>query len=220
MMHDSKLSRRALLRTALGLTATPALAAVLAACGSSTPAAPASQAQPTSAPPAAAPPPPPQAACERRAAAGPAGAAKPAAQPAATTAGAAQPAAAAKATGVELTYLNQSRGQFAAMTALAQRYGEQTGVKVNIDSPGPTDYPQKLQAAVASGNVPDTYYAIGAADMAPYFKAGWALNLKPELDKGWNKNFNTNLLSFVEFLPDNPTGIPPGIYEAPWEVTT
>ena len=40
MMKDSKLSRRGLLRTAIGLAATPALAAVLAACGSPTPAAP------------------------------------------------------------------------------------------------------------------------------------------------------------------------------------
>ena len=207
MMKDSKLSRRGLLRTALGLAATPALAAVLAACGSSTPAAPAAQSQPTSAP------------------AKPAEAAKPAdakpadAKPAAAS-GAAQPAAAAKSSGVELTYLNQSRGQFKAMETLAARYTEQTGVKVTIDSPGPTDYPQKLQAAVAANSLPDTYYALGAADMAPYFKAGWAFNLKPELDKGWNKNWSPGLLDFVEYLPDNPAGIPAGIYQAPWEVVT
>ena len=47
--------------------------------------------------------------------------------------------------------------------------------------------------------MPDIYYAIGAADMAPYYKAGWALNLKPELDKGWNKNFAPGLLDFVEW---------------------
>ncbi len=202
MMKDSKLSRRGLLRTALGLAATPALAAVLAACGQSTPAAPAAQSQPTSAP------------------AKPAEAAKPADAKPAAASGAAQPAAPAKASGVEITYLNQSRGQFKAIEALAQRYGEQTGVKVTIDSPGPTDYPQKLQAAVGAGSLADTYYALGAADMAPYFKAGWALNLKPELDKGWNKNWSPGLLDFVEYLPDNPAGIPAGIYQAPWEVNT
>ena len=56
--------------------------------------------------------------------------------------------------------------------------------------------------------------------MAPYFKAGWALNLKPELDKGWNKNFAPGLLDFDEFWPDNPAGVPAGIYQAPWEVNT
>ena len=202
-MNGSKLSRRRLLWAGLGLAAMPTLASVLAACGQSTPAAPAAQSQPTSA------------------SAKPAEAAKPAdtSKPAAAS-GAAQSAAPAKTSGVELTYLNQSRGQFKAMEALAQRYGEQTGVKVTIDSPGPTDYPQKLQAAVGAGNLADTYYALGAADMAPYFKAGWALNLKPELDKGWNKNWAPGLLDFVEYLPDNPAGIPPGIYQAPWEVVT
>jgi len=116
--------------------------------------------------------------------------------------------------------LNQSRGQLKAMEALATRYTEQTGTKVTIDSPGPTDYPAKLQASANAGNMPDAYYAIGAADMAPYYKAGWALNLKPELDKGWNKNWAPGLLDFVEFLPDNPAGVPPGIYSAAWEVNT
>ena len=64
------------------------------------------------------------------------------------------------------------------------------------------------------------FYAIGAADMAPYYKAGWALNLKPELDKGWNKNFAPGLLDFVEFKHGNPAAIPPGSTPAPWEVNT
>jgi ABC-type glycerol-3-phosphate transport system substrate-binding protein len=196
MMTATRWSRRNLLRTALGLAVTPALATVLAACGQSSPAAPAASggaAKPAESKPA-----------ESK----PAEASKPAAG-----------APAAKA-GTELVYLNQSRGQLKAMEALATRYGEQSGVKVTIDSPGPTDYPQKLQAAANAGNMPDAYYAIGAADMAPYFKAGWALNLKPELDKGWNKNFAPGLLDFVEFLPDNPTGVPAGIYSASWEVNT
>ena len=109
---------------------------------------------------------------------------------AATTAPAAAGAPAKPATGVEITYLNQSRGQFAAITAAGRALLAQTGVKVNIDSPGPTDYPKKLQAAAQRGTMPDTYYALGAADMAPYYKAGWAMNLKPEMDKGWKKNFS------------------------------
>jgi ABC-type glycerol-3-phosphate transport system substrate-binding protein len=195
MIQDSKLSRRSLLGRALGVAAMPALAAVVAACGGSTPAAPAAKTDAGAATPAES---------------------KPAeAKPAAPAA-----AAPAKAGGTELVYLNQSRGQLKSMETLAARYGEQTGVKVTIDSPGPTDYPQKLQAAVNAGNLADTYYALGAADMAPYFKAGWALNLKPEMDKGWNKNWAPGLLDFVEYLPDDPSGIPPGIYQAPWEVVT
>ena len=194
MMNDSRLSRRSLLGRVLGVAALPSLASLVAACSSSTPAAPAAKTD--------------------------SGAAKPADSAAAKPADAAKPAAPAKTGGTELTYLNQSRGQFKAMEALAERYTQQTGVKVTIDSPGPTDYPQKLQAAVNAGNLADTYYALGAADMAPYFKAGWALNLKPELDKGWNKNWAPGMFEFIEYLPDNPAGIPPGIYQAPWEVVT
>ena len=194
-MKDSRLSRRRLLGRALGVAALPALASLVAACGSPTPAAPAAK---TDAKPAESKP------AETR--------------PAAPAAAA--PAAPAKAGGAELVYLNQSRGQLKAMEALAERYQQQTGTKVTIDSPGPTDYPQKLQAAANAGNMPDAYYAIGAADMAPYYKAGWALNLKPELDKGWNKNFASGLLDFVEFKDGNPAGIPPGIYSAAWEAVT
>jgi raffinose/stachyose/melibiose transport system substrate-binding protein len=192
MFKDSRLSRRRLLGQAFGFAALPALATLAAACGQSTPAAPAK----TEAP-----------------------AAKPAeGKPAAPAAAA--PAAPAKAGSGEIVYLNQSRGQLKAMEALALRYTEQTGTKVTIDSPGPTDYPQKLQAAANAGNLADAFYDIGAADMAPYYKAGWALNLKPELDKGWNKNFAPGLLDFNEYVADNPAGVPPGIYSAAWEVNT
>lgn len=193
MSTGSRLSRRRLLGHIAGLAALPALATVLAACGQAPPATPGKPAEGAAAKPAET---------------------KPAAPAAAA------PAAPAKAGSAELVYLNQSRGQLKAMEALAKRYTEQTGTKVTIDSPGPTDYPQKLQAAANAGNMPDAFYAIGAADMAPYYKAGWALNLKPELDKGWNKNFAPGLLDFVEFLPDNPAGIPAGIYSAAWEVNT
>src|SRR5262245_37368194 len=125
MMKGSRLSRRDLLGRALGVATLPALASLVAACGSSAPAAPAAKTEAPAAKPAET---------------------KPAETKPAETKPAA-PAAPVKAGSTELVYLNQSRGQFKAMETLAARYTEQTGVKVTIDSPGPTDYPQKLQAA-------------------------------------------------------------------------
>ena len=59
-------------------------------------------------------------------------------------AGCSQPAPQADPTAaeedIELTVLNQSRGQEAALNQLAEQYTEETGVKVTIDSPGPADY--------------------------------------------------------------------------------
>jgi raffinose/stachyose/melibiose transport system substrate-binding protein len=187
-----RVSRRRLVRGGLGLLAATAIAPIVAACGGAAP-------SPTSAP----------AKAESKPADKPAGGAS-------TPAAAGAPAKAAS--GVEVVYLNQSRGQLKAMTTLAEKYTAEKGVKITIDSPGPVDYPKKLQAASQAGNMPDTYYAIGAADMAPYYKAGFALNIKPELEKGWKKNFQPVILDLLEWKEGNPFGVPAGMYHAPWEV--
>src|SRR5699024_627940 len=44
----------------------------------------------------------------------------------------------------ELTFMNQSRGQEAALQQLAEQYTEETGVRIAIDSPGPADYLPRL----------------------------------------------------------------------------
>ncbi len=183
-----RISRREVLRDAFGVAATVGIGPILAACG-----------QPT----APAPPEAPKGKPEES---------KPAAAPAAATGAPSKPASAA-----EIVYLNQSRGQFKAMSTLAETYTQQSGVKVTIDSPGPVDYPKKLQAASQAGNMPDAYYAIGAADMTPYYKAGFALNLKPEMDKGWKRNFQPVILDLLEWRENNAFGVPPGIYHAAWE---
>jgi raffinose/stachyose/melibiose transport system substrate-binding protein len=56
--------------------------------------------------------------------------------------------------------------------------------------------------------------------MAPYYKAGFALNLKPEMEKGWKQNFQPAMLELSEFVEGNPFGVPPGIYSAPWEAVS
>jgi ABC-type glycerol-3-phosphate transport system substrate-binding protein len=129
---------------------------------------------------------------------------------AATTVAQAAPAGQAKS-GVEIVYLNQSRGQAKTLTFLAEKYTKEMGVKVTIDTPGPTDYPRKLQAASQTNTMPDIYYATNAGEMAPYYKAGLALNLKPELDRGWKKNFRAGILELIEFKAGNPLAVPPGI---------
>jgi len=144
----------------------------------------------------------------------------PAVTPATVPPAAAGAPAAEKSTGAALVYLNQSRGQAKALQTLADKYLAQSGVKVTIDSPGPTDYPKKLQAASQAGNMPDTFYAVGPSDMAPYYKAGWAMNLAPELDKDWKSSFSPAALKLSEWRDGNPAGVPAGIYSVPWEVTS
>jgi ABC-type glycerol-3-phosphate transport system substrate-binding protein len=139
--------------------------------------------------------------------------------PAAASGAAGTPATSAGA-GVQMTFLNQSRGQVAALGTLVETYAATTGVKVTVDTPGPADFPAKLQASSQAGNMPDLYSAIGQADMAPYYKAGWAMNLTQELEQGWNKSFPASILKTLTWAQGNTAGVPAGIYSVPWEVTS
>lgn len=118
---------------------------------------------------------------------------------------------------IELTFMNQSRGQEAALNALAKQYTKKTGVVIKVESPGPSDYLAKLQAKAQSRSMPDVYSSFLAVDMAPFYKAGWAMNLKPELKGEWGDAFAPGVVEEAAFTEDNNLGVPPGIYSAHWE---
>lgn len=121
---------------------------------------------------------------------------------------------------IELTFLNQSRGQEAALTQLAEQYTEETGVTVTIDSPGPADYLPKLQARAQSGDMPDIYSSFSATDMAPFYKAGWAMDLTGELEAGWSEDFSPEVIEMSTFEEGNNLDVPAGIYSVHWETQT
>jgi ABC-type glycerol-3-phosphate transport system substrate-binding protein len=121
---------------------------------------------------------------------------------------------------IELTFMNQSRGQEAALTQLAEQYTEETGITVTIDSPGPADYLPKLQAKAQSNSMPDIYSSFTATDMAPFYKAGWAMDLTEELEGGWSENFSPAIIEMSTFEEGNNLGVEPGIYTVHWETQT
>ncbi|MFC7619305.1 ABC transporter substrate-binding protein [Microlunatus sp. GCM10028923] len=121
---------------------------------------------------------------------------------------------------VELTFMNQSRGQEAALKQLAEQYTGETGVKIIIDSPGPADYLPKLQAKAQSKSMPDIYSSFAATDMAPFYRAGWAMDLTGELDAGWSKNFSPAVITMSKFEDGNNLDVKPGIYTVHWETQT
>lgn len=118
---------------------------------------------------------------------------------------------------VHLTFLNQSRGQEAVLNELAKTYGEKTGVTVTIDTPGPVDYLPKLQADAQSKQMPDIYSSFNPVSMAPFYKAGWALDLTKELEGGWSKNFTPEVIKLATFAKSNNLGVKPGVYTVHWE---
>lgn len=121
---------------------------------------------------------------------------------------------------VELTFLNQSRGQEAVLNELAEQYTAQTGIKITVDSPGPVDYLPKLQGKAQSNSMPDIYSSFDAVAMAPYYRAGWAMDLSSELKGEWGENFTPAVIEMSTFLDGNNLDVPAGIYTAHWEVQT
>jgi len=121
---------------------------------------------------------------------------------------------------IELTFMNQSRGQEAALIQLAEQYTEETGVKIVVDSPGPADYLPKLQAKAQSQSMPDIYSSFLATDMAAYYKAGWAMELSEELDGEWGDSFSPAVIEMSTFEKGNNLGVEPGIYTVHWETQT
>lgn len=119
--------------------------------------------------------------------------------------------------GSEIVFMNQSRGQAAALTALAKQYTEQTGVKIRIDDVGPADFLTKLQSSSQSRNMPDIYSVVDSFSMAPYYKAGWAMDLTDRMKGGWGDTFRPTTLEASTFEADNSQGVKPGIYSAHWE---
>ncbi|MCA2225955.1 ABC transporter substrate-binding protein [Nonomuraea aurantiaca] len=116
--------------------------------------------------------------------------------------------------------MNQSRGQEAALTQLAKQYTTKTGVKITIDTPGPVDYLPKLQAKAQSRSMPDIYSSFDATQMAPFYKAGWAMDLSAQLNAGWSKNFSPAVIRMSTFKEGNNLGVKPGVYAVHWETQT
>jgi ABC-type glycerol-3-phosphate transport system substrate-binding protein len=133
------------------------------------------------------------------------------------TSGSAPSASPTSHRGEHITFLNQSRGQEAALNDLAKQYGEKTGVIVTIDTPGPVDYLPKLQADAQSKQMPDIYSSFNPTSMAPFYKAGWAMDLTEELKAGWSKDFTPEVVKLATFAKGNNLGVKPGIYTVHWE---
>ncbi|WP_413804654.1 ABC transporter substrate-binding protein [Streptomyces sp. OE57] len=117
----------------------------------------------------------------------------------------------------EIVFMNQSRGQAAALGQLARKYTQQTGVKIKIDNVGPADFLTKLQSSSQARDMPDIYSAMDSFSMAPYNKAGWAMDLTDRMKGSWGDTFRLATIKASTFEADNSQGVKPGIYSAHWE---
>lgn len=109
--------------------------------------------------------------------------------------------------------------------ALAKKYEEQTGIKVNFELYAPSDaYSQKVRAAAQGKTLPDIYGLLSEKrDFASFVKSGHVADLTPflEEDNGkWRKEFFVKALAVNEFREDNSYGVKAGFYGIPIDVMT
>jgi len=112
-----------------------------------------------------------------------------------------------------------------ALQALAQKYEEQTGIKVKLELFAPSDiYSQKITAASQANVLPDIYGILDdkKSIAALFIRAGLVADLTPEFEAdggAWEKTFFPKALDVNRFQEGNADKIKPGIYGVPIDVT-
>ncbi len=107
---------------------------------------------------------------------------------------------------------------------LANRYEEETGVKVHIDLFSPPDaYSQRITASAQAHDLPDIYGILDVKEIfAAFIKNGFVEDLTDEYkkdDHAWEKSLFDKALDVNRFEDDNVYGIKPGLYGVPLDVT-
>ncbi|MBF0486194.1 MAG: extracellular solute-binding protein [Candidatus Omnitrophica bacterium] len=111
-----------------------------------------------------------------------------------------------------------------ALQALAQKYEQETGVKVKLELFAPSDaYTQKITAASQANVLPDIYGILDKKSiLALFIKSGLVADLTEELEAdhaAWESSLIPKAVDVNRFPVGNKDGVPPGIYGVPIDVT-
>ncbi|MBU1912680.1 MAG: extracellular solute-binding protein [Candidatus Omnitrophica bacterium] len=111
-----------------------------------------------------------------------------------------------------------------AFLELAEIYEKETGVKINFELYAPSDaYTQKVRAAAQTNTLPDIFGILGEKrDFASFVKSGYVYDLTEDMDRdlgSWKNKLFAKALAVNEFEQANSSGVKPGIYGVPIDVT-
>ncbi len=111
-----------------------------------------------------------------------------------------------------------------AFQALAAKYEEETGIKVQIDLYPPSDaYTQRIIASAQARVLPDIYGILDKKQVfASFIESGFVADLTEDFaanDGEWEKALFAKALDVNRFKEGNIYNIKPGIYGAPIDVT-
>lgn len=107
-----------------------------------------------------------------------------------------------------------------ALETLAQKYEQQTGIKVKVDLYAPSDqYTQRIIASAQAKVLPDIYGILDKKDIfASFIQSGFVTDLTEEMQKNdgeWEKSLFKKALDANRFVDGNIQKIQPGIYGVP-----
>lgn len=107
---------------------------------------------------------------------------------------------------------------------LAQKYEQQTGIKVRFELYAPSDlYSQKIIAAAQARILPDIFGILAKKSVvASFIESGFVADLTPEFlanDGEWEKSIFSKALDVNRFEEGNTYKVPAGIYGVPLDVT-
>lgn len=111
-----------------------------------------------------------------------------------------------------------------AFIRLAEKYEQQTGIKVKFDLYAPSGaYSQKIIAAAQARVLPDIYGILGEKKiLASFIESGYVADLTEEFKKdnaSWENRLFPKALAANIFSEDNSYNIKSGIYGVPIDVT-
>ena len=112
-----------------------------------------------------------------------------------------------------------------AFKELAEKYEQETGIKINFELYAPSDaYAQKVRAAAQGNTLPDIFGILAESrQFASFIKAGHVLDLSPYMQENsnqWQSYFFIKTLAVNKFTEDNSYGVKPGIYGVPLDIMT
>jgi ABC-type glycerol-3-phosphate transport system substrate-binding protein len=111
-----------------------------------------------------------------------------------------------------------------ALSTLARKYEQQTGVKVKLSLFAPSDsYTQKVIAAAQANVLPDIYAVLDKkAILAAFIKAGYVADLTADFQAqgyAWENALFSRAIDNSRFKSGNVNQVKPGIYGVPIDVT-
>ena len=135
------------------------------------------------------------------------------------------PACAKPPAAARLTIWHWMTDRDEAFQALARRYTQETGLPVRFELYAPSElYSQKIRGAAQTDTLPDIFGVLGESrDFASLVKAGFIAELTPAMeaqDAAWRSRFFPKALEMNSFTAGNASGVAPGIYGVPIDVTT